>query len=220
MRYENDQFIIYYNSNDENIRYLIITLEQKSKDIMEFFELKRLSKKIVVKIYDAIEDYKEHLIPLLEQNGNTYHEWMIGDTLDDNINILALKECRKLESHKNHTLEDQAKSILHEFVHICHHELIGENNSHGHIWLSEALATNLSGQDYSGTSITCTYEELKSNFPNASNKYATAFLMGKYMLENYGRDFILNLIKNWELLDEFAPKLFEETKSYHSEKMK
>lgn len=212
MKYENDKFIIFYNQNDENVQYLIDVLETKTNDIMNFFGLKTLSKKMIVKIYYSVEDYKQHLVPYLEESGRKYYEWMIADTFDDNINMLELSLCQKLNSHKNDTLQDYMQNILHEFGHICHHELLGENNSHGHIWFSEALATNVSGQDYSGNSINCTYNELKEDFNSASNNYPTAYLMGKFMLENYGREFVLNLIKNWQLLDEFAPKLFEETK--------
>ncbi len=214
MRYENDQFIIFYHSNDENIQQLITALESKSKDIMNFFSLENISRKVIVKIYYSIDDYKKHLIPYLEEMGENYHEWMIADTMDDNINMLELSLCRELSSHRDDTIQDQMENILHEFTHICHHELLGENNPHGHIWFSEALAINLSGQDYSGNEITCTYDQLKNDFNNAPSNYSTSYLMGKYMFESYGKDFVLNLIKNWQLLDEFAPKLFEETKSF------
>ncbi len=217
MRYENNQFIIFYNFDDKNIQQLITTLESKSKGIMNFFGLEHISRKVIIKIYYSIDDYKKHLIPYLEEMGETYHDWMIADTMDNNINMLELSLCRQLNSHKNETIQDQMETILHEFTHICHHELLGENNSHGHIWFSEALATNLSGQNYSIKKITCTYDELKNDFNNTSNNYSTAYLMGKYMLENYGRDFVLNLIKNWQLLNEFAPKLFEETKTFYNQ---
>lgn len=216
-QYENERFIIFYNHNDENIEQLITTLESKSKEIMNFFGLENISRKVIVKIYYSIDDYKKHLIPYLEEMGETYHDWMIADTMDDNINMLELSLCRELSSHRNETIGDQMQNILHEFAHICHHELLGENNSHGHIWFSEALATNLSGQDYNGTEIICTYEKLKNDFNNAPNNYPTSYLMGKYMIENYGRNFVLDLIKNWQLLDELAPRLFEETKAFYNQ---
>lgn len=195
MKYENDKFIIYYDVNDKNIKYLINALETKANKIMKFFGLENLSKKMIVKIYYSVDDYKSHLVPCLEENGKTYYEWMIADTYDDNINMLELSLCQGLDSHQYDMIEDYMGYILHEFVHICHHELLGENNSHGHTWFSEALATNVSGQDYSGNIINCTYNELKDDFNSASNNYPTAYLMGKFMLDHYGRDFVLNLIK-------------------------
>lgn len=220
MRYESSKFIVLYDASDKNIYQLIETLEQKSQDIMDFFGLKKLNKKVIVKFYYSIEGYKAHLIPYLEEMKETYHEWMIADTMDDNINMLELSLCRQLNSHKDETIKDQMENILHEFAHICHHELLGENNSHGHIWFSEALATNLSGQDYNENEIICNYDQLKNDFTNTQNNYSTSYLMGKYMLSNYGKDFVLKLIKNWWLLDEFAPKLFEETKIYYNQKQK
>lgn len=47
---------------------------------MKFFDLQTLSKKMIVKIYYSVEDYKQHLVPYLEESGRKYYEWMIADT--------------------------------------------------------------------------------------------------------------------------------------------
>lgn len=116
MQYENERFIVFYNHNDENIQQLIATLESKFKEIMNFFGLENISRKVIVKIYYLIDDYKKHLIPYLEEMGEIYHDWMIADTMDDNINMLELNLCRELSSHRNETIEDQMQNILHEFA--------------------------------------------------------------------------------------------------------
>ena len=114
--------------------------------------------------------------------------------------------------HKNFTLEDFKKSILHELTHICHHELTDGNNQPCYTWLAEGLATNLSGQKYY-SEIQCTYEEMIYNFYNVKNSYSIAYQMVKYMLENYNKEFVLNLISNYDELNKIAPILFEEIKS-------
>lgn len=79
------------------------------------------------------------------------------------------------------------------------------------------MVTNISGQNCDVSTIDCTYSELKNNFDNTKGNYSTAYLMRKFMLDNYGQHFILNLIKNWQLLDEFAPKLYEQTRKVYNQ---
>lgn len=212
MKWENESFLIYYNEEDKNVVYLIDSLNEGSKQIMNFFNLKSFSNKIVIKIYYLLDDYITHVNLYLSGDNRIYQDWMKADTFDGNINMLSLDLCQKSQVHKNFTLEDFKKSILHELTHICHHKLTDGNNQPCYTWLAEGLATNLSGQKYN-SKINCTYEELITNFYNAKNSYGVAYQIVKYGLENYGKDFILKLINNYNELNIIAPLLFEEAKS-------
>lgn len=137
---------------------------------------------------------------------------MIGSTHDGNINNLSLECCHQTETHKDRTLEQYISGIIHEIVHKMQQLVKGDINT-DNAWFHEALATNLSNQDYNIVPIDCTLEELKNNFNEVKNQYSISYTLGKYLLENYSQDLILKLCKDESLLDEFAPILFEQTKN-------
>ena len=207
MTLELNNFIIEYDKEIDYIDIIISTLENKVKDILEFFELDKLSKKKRVVIYTDREKYKEYLTPYV----GTFREWMCADTYDGNINLLEINEARKCEEHKDMTIDEFTKCILHEFVHACQQEI--NSNSNGTAWFWEALATNLSGQDYNIIDLSkCDFELLQKNFNGTPNGYYYAYTLGKYMLENYSKDRLINYIKNPRLLREEATLIFEEVK--------
>ena len=61
--------------------------------------------------------------------------------------LLAFDEYKKTQQHKNDSLEDFQKIVIHEFVHICHNQLI--TNRYGYSFImGEGLATYLADQPY------------------------------------------------------------------------
>lgn len=72
-------------------------------------------------------------------------------------------------------------------------------------WISEGAATYLSGQYENSDEINCTFEQLidHCSYPNYRAMFA-------YVLENYGKDYILKLIDDEELLKNETKRLFDE----------
>jgi len=176
---------------DENDPYkdsILNILNTKTKHIIDFFRIEKIPDSITVKIYNSVDSFKEYLLPFLQNE--EYFEWMIMSTHDGNINILSIDCCQKTKSHSDITLEEYLNDIIHEVVHKMHHILKG-NNKTKNAWFHEALATNLSGQDYNECDINCTLTELKENFNKVEHQYSISYTLGKYLLENYSHDFIL-----------------------------
>lgn len=205
--YSNDFFKIIYNEQDMYITDIINTLETRTEDIIKYFGIKKVEEPIIIKMYYSIEDFKNYLIPYLDDG--KYYDWMVASTHDGNINVLTLDECRKTVSHRNRTLKQFLDCVMHEVVHKMHHLVKGDNKTKN-AWFHEALATNLSNQEYSKCDITCTLDELKEKYNEIPNSYSISYTLGKYLLENYSHDFIISLCKDENLLDEFAPELFSE----------
>ena len=62
-------------------------------------------------------------------------------------------------------------------------------------WFWEALATNLGNPtDFKKIPINATNEEIKE-FGNLEDNYLIAYTIGKYMLENYSHEEILDYVK-------------------------
>lgn len=205
MTLELNDFIIEYDREIDYIDIIISTLENKVKDILDFFELEKLSKKKRVIIYTDRDKYKEYLTPYVGE----FKEWMCADTYDGNINLLEINETRKSEEHKDMTIDEFTKCILHEFVHSCQQEI--NSNSNGIAWFWEALATNLSGQDYEEVSLSdCNFEMFQRNFNGTPYSYSYAYTIGKYMLDNYPKEKLLEYIKNPSTLKRDAQSIFDE----------
>ena len=207
MKFELSNFIIECDQDISYMPNIIATLENNTIEILDFFELGKLSQKKKVVIFTDREKYKKHLLPFVKE----YKEWMCADTYDGNINLLEISETRKSKEHENMDMDEFIKCILHEFVHSCQQEL--NPNSEGVAWYWEALATNLSNQDYSVVSLeNCDFKKLKSDFDDTENGYSYAYTLGKYMLENYSKDRLLEYVKNPNSLKQDADNIFETVK--------
>ncbi|MBR3003383.1 MAG: hypothetical protein IKF38_07550 [Clostridia bacterium] len=204
MRIELENFII---ESDNEIKYkneIIDNLNNNTISILNFFDLKRLSKKKKIIIYNSHEKYKLHMLNYVSE----FKDWMIGDTYGENINLLSFDEVKKLDSHKDFTLEKFMKGILHEFVHVCQREY--GKNQRDLLWFWEALAVNLSGQTNKSIQLsTCDFTLLKNDFNNVKDNYRYAFELGKFILENYSHTEILEFVKNPDLLREVEYSIFE-----------
>lgn len=198
-----NNFIIECDKELSYIEDIILTLENNTYNILNFFELDKLSEIKKVIIFNKREKYKEHMLQFVPE----FKDWMCADTYDGNINLLEISEAKKSEEHKDMNLDEFTKCILHEFVHSCQQEL--NSNSGGNSWYWEALATNLSGQKYTEVSLSnCDFSKLQSDFYSVKNAYSYSFTIGKYMLENYSKNKLLEYIKNPNLLKKDAYNIF------------
>ncbi len=187
---EKNNFIITYNENISYIPEVVDYLESKINTIMNFFELDSFNSKKQIVIYNNLEAYKKHIEQFFK-----YYDYMCADTNDGNINLLSLEEAHKTKEHKDMTLDELKSTILHEFVHICQQEKELEHLDSDIIWFWEALATNLGNPEaFSSISIKATNEEI-TDFNSLEQNYPTAFTIGKYMLENYSHEGILEYVK-------------------------
>ena len=213
MKIELNNFIIEYDKEINYMSDIVSTLENNTVEILDFFELEKLSKKKTVVVFADREKYKEHLLPFVKE----FKEWMCADTYDGNINLLEISEAKKSKEHANMDMNEFVKCILHEFVHSCQQEW--NSNSNGTAWYWEALATNLSGQDYTPVSLdNCDFEKLKSDFNGTKNGYSYSYTIGKYMLENYSKDKLLEYVKKTDLLKKDADDIFESVKQSQTNK--
>lgn len=96
MKIELSNFTIEYDKEIDYMSNIISTLENNTIEILEFFELEKLSQKKKVVIFTDREKYKKHLLPFVKE----FKEWMCADTYDGNINLLEMSEARKQKNMK------------------------------------------------------------------------------------------------------------------------
>lgn len=202
-------FNLTFSPEDKALADLVsAALGDKINEIAAFFGLDCIDHCQKIIIYSTITEYKVHTEKFTE-----YYSWMIGDTYDGNINLLSLSRCREAQGHEKMTEEDYIKLILHEFTHICQQQI--NPNAEGVIWFWEALAQNLSGQTNEDIEITCTPKELSEDYISLYGNYAISCKLGRYMLQSFPRERIMEYVRYPEKLMEDTPSILEEVRKYH-----
>lgn len=198
MKIETDFF---ETDNIDNIPYfksISSYLDDRAISIMDFFGIKGASKTKIV-FWDDLEAYEKHL----SLYGVTYRDDICADTFDNNINVLSLNMVRKTDTYNDMTLDEYKQNIVHEFVHICQNSLEEENVNDRNAWFCEALATNLGNPEQFGKLIyiMITRDELENFNSIEDNRYEIAYTIGRYLLENYSDEEILEFVRHPSKLD-------------------
>ena len=187
-------------------------LKQESSRILSFFELDGLKQQKKIKIWTDREKYRRYL----EQYVDKYYEWMDGDTHDGNINMLSIEECRKTKAHQDMTLEEMLEVIVHEFVHTCQQEI--NPDAFNVEWFWEALATNLANPFDCVASMQCEDDELIYHLNDVPYSYQICFTIGKFILESYSHEKIMDYVRNPDKLRKDAKTIFKEEREQFRKK--
>lgn len=184
---------------------------KNEKDILDFFKLEKLPQKfnIIIMNYD---DFKDVQIKAYGKVIDYVRGITNGST--NTIMILTIEDQLKYTTHKNATLDDTLKMILHEVVHACNS--VVAKFYYQTAWLQEGLATNLANQNYSLMDLSeCDFELLKNDFMNYGKyNYAFAYTIVNFILNNYDKEIVYKLITDSNYLRDNDNRLFEEAKQH------
>ena len=161
-----------------------------------------------VKLFSDINEFRNFYTSLYKEIPKG---WFCGFALDNSVYTLSLSEYKKCYSHENATILDLIRLVLHEFTHAVHSK---RNDNLECKWLREGVATYLSGQYEDANEIKCTYDELLN-----CCSYANYKAMFEYVLNTYGKEYILKLIDDEELLNKDSKRLFEEAVSFYKKEV-
>lgn len=196
MRYEDEKFIIYYTECDKRyIELLIKTINERAPFICDFFDIV-YDEKIVIKLYNNLEEYKKNLEDSFRQQNleRKYENWMIANTEDGNINMQSLDLVKEQDDFKYYTDQIFCYNACHEFTHLCQQYLNSKNPG----WFWELIATNIGNpENQHESNYRFTLKELNEKFDEIDG-YGIVYKFGKYIFENYDRDTILSWIKDNE----------------------
>lgn len=211
MSFETDFYIV---DDIEKVPYfkdIAKELDDKAIEIISFFEILN-KKKTKIVFWDDIDAYKEHL----KKHNVLYRSDICADTMDNNINVLTLDAAHKTDVYKDMTLEQLRQNISHEFVHVCQNSLEEENVDDRNAWFCEALATNLGNPEQFGKLIyiMITKEELENFNSIENNRYETAYTIGRYLLENFSPEEILEFVKYPSKLDRIIVSIIRGTQDW------
>lgn len=147
--------------------------------IMDSFNLKDLDKELVIKLWDDNQSFLRNMGQLLELKTEDIPSWTVGFSINEKtdnisqIHYLSLKEIRKIAYHKENTIVDLKKGVVHEFVHICHSQFCHYNYPK-QLWITEGIATYLSNQ-YPNAKPNTTIKEILSDEYSEYQNYRYIF---------------------------------------------
>ena len=192
-------------------------VNSRFSEIISFFDMNDFDGQIIIKLFDDLECFRSKC---MEKKNCEVPVWLCGlsfyENKKHNIYTLCLEEYRKTKGHSMCSLNDLKLLLVHELVHACH--LKYTNNMKLPVWLSEGLAVTLSHQfnDYEDLEFNATLEQMIKGGVDYKNYY----VMFSYVLNNYGREYILKLLKDKEFLEKQTSKLHEEVIKNYRQKMK
>lgn len=194
-----------YNECDKNyIDELIDYINLSSEEITNFFSIDSFNPKVEIKLYDDIDKFNEWYYYFNKKEAPL---WFCGFSFKMNgvyhINVLSLEKYKKTQGHEKHNLNDLKCLIMHEFVHSC---VLKINNSSLPAWLNEGIAIKLSHQyDNKEYKFNASLNEMI----NGCSNYINYYTMFSYVIDKYGKDYILDLILNNKAFDE-TEKLYDD----------
>lgn len=173
------------------LKDIVSYVDEHEQEVLEVFRIPRLSSKWKV-IIIPFEDFKNLMIKYY----GGYEDYMAGHANSNEriIRCLNVEDQIKYTKHKEANLEKLQKQIVHEFVHACYSEVV-VRGSRIH-WFNEGLATYLSHQDREFKDISNVDFNLLLNDFNAMHGagYTPAYLIEKYIFENYPSEEIYKMI--------------------------
>lgn len=208
-------FELEYTGKDEKyIDELLAYIEEKSKDISLFFDIDKFDKKVCIKLFDNLVSFREACSEIWRDK--KIPTWLCGLSFriqdKDYIYTPSLEEYKKTDGHNSCTLENLKRLIIHELVHTCHRKY---SNVQLPVWIGEGLATFLSHQ-YEGQELS--FDASLEQIKNGGTSYVNYYTMLYYALNNYGKNYILKLLKDKECLEKETIKLYNEVNSLYKSK--
>ncbi len=223
MRKENKFAVFNYKKCDADlIEILSAFIEEKAHIAFDFFEVGPKNK-ANIKIVSTKKEYDEYYIKMYNLQPDTkLPAWMIGNfNFEKNqITYLSLHDFKNT-SHKlkdvpfEEAVDYYKKTILHEFVHYVNGLFRTKYNcGYPEKYLREGIAVYLSGQNENVTpSFDFTIEEVLD--PNKNN-YDAYYLLTKFLVENYNKDFVLNIFQSSRQSRELLQnELFDKAKNFY-----
>ena len=204
-----------YSSLDESIINDIICYNDENIDnILDFFDLDSVSG---VNVYIKTKNDFDEIVKSIRKNDLEVPKWMVGlSDYNGNIYCVSLNDYKNTShsivlSNYDNALLEYKKMIIHEIVHHVNIEFCNKMNyPTPPKYLSEGIAQVLSNQK----------EKLKNVFNysledilHSDNCYNGWYLLTKYILNNYSKEYYLSLFKNNEYANTEIKRIIDAMKN-------
>ena len=209
MEKEFDHAIFKYNLEDENLVFELNNyINENINEIYSFFELKDIISKATIIILSTKEEFDKEVRPLKKE----YEEygvpsWVIGFSLKDKIYFLSLSDYKNTPHKDKIDLLAYKKTILHEYIHYIVGLYLFENKcSYPLRALNAGIAQYLSHQRDKNI---ITLKHDLSEVLDATTAYSEWYLITKYIIDNYSKEYFLELLRDRDKAIDFINNNFD-----------
>ena len=203
-----------YEKQDEDlIKGLDEYINRYAEDIYLFFDPTLERKQAKITIIPTKKEYDEWF--KVKWNRDEIPNWDIGNTYEGNITFVSLHDYGNTQhAHwlKNYeqALIDYNKTIVHEYVHFVTILYQIKNNINKPLrYLTEGIAQYLSHQR---DNLNLNFHYSLEDILESKSCYIGYYLMVKYILDNYGKEYFFKLLSDNDYALEETKKIYEEIK--------
>ena len=198
-------------NSDSNYRQVIDTIiNNRKKEIFDFFNCREIELPFHIYIYDSIEE----LVNGLRERGFKKEPDYICACHKDEDNSLNFFEPKDNPNENEWSKEEYKNVIFHELIHGIQFTLFGSTPE----WLNEGIAKYLDGtyskgikwllDNYINNNPIPNQEEIENEFGmHEYDSYDYSYLMVSYLIETLGKDTFLVAIKSRETFKKLSNNL-------------
>ena len=192
-------------------------IEENKKDIFNFFDMKEKDLSFTIYIYSSIKD----LVDGLKNRGfNKDPDYMCACFKDED-NSLNLFEPKDKPSSDEWSKDAYDDVIFHELVHAIQFNIFGTTPE----WLNEGIAKYLDGSfigcekilsDIISDGVIPEQNEIENEFGlHDYDSYIYAYLMVSYFIDYYGKDKLIEVLRDIKELDKYKDNLLNRAVDYY-----
>lgn len=212
----------YYDENDTSlVNELSNYLDDILVSIYHFFNI-GIKDKIKINIIPKKEIFDEKLMKEFNMSSVSKSSRGFFSYSENTVYYLSINDYDKTTHDKN-DVENYKRTLVHECIHYINNLFNIENNCGSTaIYLREGIAVYLSHQnDDKNLIFDYTLDDFFTNSKVTKNCYAGYYLIVKYLVEHYNKDFVLNLFTSSRQANLFLKdQLYNKAYAFYNKKQK
>lgn len=204
----------YYEKQDEDlIKGLDEYINKDAEDIYNFFDPTLERQKAEIHIIPTKEEYDN--IVKKRRNVDIVPKWDIGNTGEGIITFVSLNDYSNTEhacilKDYNKAIDYYNKTIVHEYVHFVTILYKKKNNiNRSTRYLEEGIACYLSHQK---DNMQLKFKYSLEDILESKDCYNGFYLMVKYILDNYNKEYFFKLLSDKDYALKETPKIYNQIK--------
>ncbi len=209
-------------NSDSNYKQTIDTIiNNRKKEIFDFFNCREVELPFNIYVYDSIEE----LVNGLRNRGYKNDPDYMCACHKDEDNSLNFFEPKDNPNENEWSKEEYNNVVFHELIHGIQFSLFGSTPE----WLNEGIAKYLDGtyskgikwllDNYINNNIIPNQAEIENEFGmHEYDSYVYAFVMVSYLIDTLGKDNFINVLKNKEQIEIVKEGLLNKSINYYNEK--
>ena len=212
---------IIQNNNSKYSQVIENIINDRKREIFSFFSCEEFDLPITIYIYNSLEE----LVNGMKKRGYINDPDYMCACQKDEDNSLNFFEPKDNPDDGEFSKEEYEKVIFHELVHCIQYNIFGTTPE----WLNEGIAKYLDGtyskgikwllDNYINKIPIPNQDEIENEFGmHEYDSYDYAYLMISYIIDYYGKDTLLEILKSKEKLEILKKDLLVKAIDYYNTK--